>query len=145
MIYVASSWRNPTQPRVVRSLTDAGFDVYDFREPVPGDRGFHWSDIDPTWKGWDPAEFVKGLEHPIAAKGFKHDFDAMNASDACLLVMPCGRSAHIEAGFFVGHPDKKLVIMLGEEPAEPELMYLMADRIVLSVSDAVSALREVLS
>ena len=30
-IYVASSWRNPTQPVMVTTLRDAGHEVYDFR------------------------------------------------------------------------------------------------------------------
>jgi len=49
-IYVASSWRNTHQPSVVAALREAGHDVYDFRNPRPGDHGFHWSMIDPDWK-----------------------------------------------------------------------------------------------
>ncbi|MCQ2145827.1 MAG: hypothetical protein MJY72_08790 [Bacteroidales bacterium] len=36
-IYVASSWRNPHYPAVVAALRDAGFDVYDFRNPGDGE------------------------------------------------------------------------------------------------------------
>jgi len=45
-IYVASSWRNPIQPRIVRVLREAGHTVYDFRNPAPGYKGFAWSDLD---------------------------------------------------------------------------------------------------
>lgn len=41
-IYVASSWRNPIQPEVVRHLREAGHEVYDFRNPAPGQEGFSW-------------------------------------------------------------------------------------------------------
>ena len=65
-IYVASSWRNIYQPAVVRKLRELGHEVYDFRDPAPGNYGFAWSQIDPDWQNWTPDEYVKCLEHPIA-------------------------------------------------------------------------------
>jgi hypothetical protein len=112
-IYVASSWRNQFQQGVVAHLRNAGFEVYDFKNPKPGDRGFHWSEIDPGWQMWDAEQFRESLAHPIAQLGFASDFIAMEAADACVLVLPCGRSAHLEAGYFAGHPSKRLVILLG--------------------------------
>src|SRR5688500_1336937 len=100
-IYVASSWRNNYQQDVVRALRELDHDVYDFKQP-PGADGFHWSEIDGGWKSWDSPRYIQALSHPIAERGFKSDWEAMQAADACLLVLPCGRSAHIEAGYFVG-------------------------------------------
>lgn len=34
-IYVASSWRNPTQPDVVATLRAAGHEVHNLRNPAP--------------------------------------------------------------------------------------------------------------
>src|SRR6266403_1358119 len=101
-IYVASSWRNPIQPEVVSELRNAGFEVYDFRNPAPDNTGFHWFELDDNWKNWTPKQFCQALEHPIAISGFRTDFVAMKWADACVLVNPCGRSAHLEAGYFVG-------------------------------------------
>ena len=56
------------------------------------------------------------------------------------MTRPSGRSAHLEAGFFVGSPKKALIILLGEEPAEPELMYKMANAICLNMSEVVERL-----
>ena len=50
-LYVASSWRNLNQPTVVELLRKCGHEVYDFRNPAPGDNGFHWEEIDPDWEG----------------------------------------------------------------------------------------------
>lgn len=122
-IYVASSWRNEDQPNVVKVLRAAGHTVYDFREPRPGEHGFAWSDIDSEWQDWLPSEFRAALTHPLAVEGFMSDFTAMRHADACVLVMPCGRSAHLEAGWFVG-AGKPLAILLAD--GEPELMYRMA-------------------
>ncbi len=122
-IYVASSWRNPAQPAAVHILRRYGLNVYDFREPRPGEKGFAWSDIDPAWKSWTPEAFIQGLDHGIALRGYGSDWCAMKEAGACVLLMPCGRSAHLEAGYFVG-AGKPLHIVLSD--GEPELMYLMA-------------------
>jgi len=136
-IYVASSWRNTKYPGVVKALKEAGFEVYDFRNPEPGDNGFHWSEIDPDWKSWTPQEFVQGLRHPIAQNGFEKDFWALSKCDVCVLVMPCGRSAHLEAGYVIGN-GKPLFILL--EDGEPELMYKMAFGLCTSTDELLEEL-----
>ena len=105
-IYVASSWRNTYYPDVVKALRDAGHEVYDFRNPPTGDPGFHWTDVDPNCMDWTPAEYQANLSHPLAERQFKNDIGAMAACDACVLVLPCGRSAHTEAGWFAGQGKK---------------------------------------
>src|SRR5262245_14946747 len=101
-IYVASSWRCPYQPTVVEALKKVGHEVYDFKNPRPGDYGFAWQSIDPEWEEWDNGAFRAALKNPIAERGFELDFDAMKWADACVLVMPCGRSAHLELGWCAG-------------------------------------------
>lgn len=132
-IYLASSWRNPVQPPLVTLLRDHGHEVYDFRNPRPGDTGFAWSDIDPEWLAWQPAPFRDALAHPVAQAGFESDFDAMQWADTFVLALPCGRSAHLEAGWAIG-AGKPTAILLHEDKFEPELMYLMAD--LIAVEDA---------
>ena len=135
-IYVASSWRNERQPDVVAALRSAGHEVYDFRNPRPGDVGFKWSEIDPAWQQWTPGKFRAALLHPVAEAGFRSDFDAMKWADAGVLVMPCGRSAHLESGYFVG-ACKPLFILLSD--GEPELMYAMASAICIGIEELVHA------
>lgn len=137
-IYVASSWRNASQPAVVQAVRGAGHAVYDFRSPRPGDHGFHWSEIDAGWQGWTPHVFRQALAHPVAASGFKMDMDALVACDACVLVLPCGRSAHLEAGWASG-AGKRLIILLAEG-CEPELMYRMAE-LATTIEEVVELLR----
>jgi hypothetical protein len=137
-IYVASSWRNERQPDIVKVLRREGHEVYDFREPTENDRGFHWSDIDPNWKSWSPEQFRAALDHPIAKFGIRHDMAALRWCDACVLVMPCGRSAHLELGWATG-AGKLTAILLSD--GEPELMYGMVDM----VTDNISKIVEVLS
>lgn len=142
-IYVASSWRNQDHPAVVGELRAHGFDVYDFRNPSPGDNGFHWSEIDPDWKSWTSEKHIGSLGHPIAQRGFGKDLAAMVRADACVLVLPCGRSAHLEAGWFVG-AGKPTFIFLGDL-VEPELMYKLSSGVFADLSEIIEALNRTFS
>lgn len=122
-IYVASSWRNPHQPEVVKLLRARGFTVYDFKNPCLGNHGFNWKEINPGWNAGgpvDPRELREGLEHPTAVYGYELDMNALRASDTCLLVLPSGRSSHYEFGWAAGQG--KECIVYAPEPIEPELM-----------------------
>lgn len=141
LIYIASSWRNKLQPEVVARIREAGYEVYDFRHPEPGSEGFSWTQADPAWvdgtkvnvAGWHMLTMQR-----IARQGFKLDYDAMKASDACVLVLPAGRSAHLEAGYFRGF-DKRLIVLM-PEAQEPDLMYLMANAVVGTVDEVIGCL-----
>lgn len=124
-IYVASSWRNKYQPQVVTRLRLTGHEVYDFRDPPLNKGGFHWSDVAENWQDWSTKEYVDNLSHPVSEHGFKCDVDAMKWADVCLLILPCGRSAHTEAGWFAG-AGKKVIAYIPEKQ-EPELMYKLFD------------------
>lgn len=137
-IYVASSWRNAIQPQVVQILRAAGHEVYDFRNP-PNRAGFAWRDIEEGWESWTPERFREMLNHPDAIAGYQADFDGMRWADACLLVMPCGRSAHLEAGYFWG-AQKPLLILL--ESGEPELMYRSATMLCTSMQEVLAGLSD---
>lgn len=140
-IYVASSWRNNIQPLVVEALQKEGHEVYDFKNPKPGDHGFHWSEIDPDWQNWTSGEFRMALNHPIAEAGFESDMIALENCDICVLVLPSGRSAHLEAGFAIG-ANKSTIILLTEQQ-EPELMYKMAMAICTSIDEVVKVVRRI--
>lgn len=63
---------------------------------------------------------------------------AMLWADTCVLVLPCGRSAHTEAGWFAGRGLKTIVYMPGKQ--EPELMYKLVDRVVGNLDELVDTL-----
>ena len=137
-IYVASSWRNPYFPEVVNRLREAGHEVYDFRNPPHGGAGFHWTDIDPNAPAWTYAQYAEGLHHPLAERQFQADIDALTWADTCVLVLPCGRSAHTEAGWMAGAG--KRVVAYIPEMVEPELMYKLFAGVAGSLEELVEKL-----
>ncbi len=139
-IYLASSWRNDHQPSVLAALRAAGHEVYDFRNPAPGNDGFRWSEIDPNWQQWTPAQYQAALNHPIAERGFGFDMKALIECDACVLVLPCGRSAHLELGWAAGAG--KITIVLQLEPQEQELMVKMCTGLASSVDGLIALLAD---
>ena len=139
-IYVASSWRNHYQPAVVYELRQRGHDVYDFRNPAPGDRGFGWRQCATVEQLADPLAFRdEVLTHPIAARAFALDMGALSGADATVLVLPCGRSAHLELGYATG-AGQKTIVLLDNPMSEPELMYLMNHAICVSLDEVIAQL-----
>ncbi len=140
-IYVASSWRNPQQPGVVQCLRARGHAVYDFRNPPNGIPGFAWSELDLNWESWTAEEYVHNITtNPIAARGYMSDLRGMEWADTCVLLLPCGRSAHLEAGWFCGRG--KRCIILTQDGEEPELMALMANAICTGMSEVLMHLED---
>src|SRR6266851_9694696 len=120
-IYLASSWRNQEQPTLVSFLRNAGHEVYDFRNPPDGiPNGFRWSKLDPDWQAWKATTYRKMLGRPLAQQGFNSDFTGMKWADVGVLLLPCGRSAHLELGWMAGAG--KRTIILTRDGEEPELM-----------------------
>jgi hypothetical protein len=141
-VYVASSWRNARHPEVVEALREDGHEVYDFRNPPNPRGGFSWSEIDPraprTVVGspkmhLPAADIIEMLAHPRAGDGFASDMGALRWCEALVLVLPCGRSAHLEAGWAAGAG--KLTVGLLDD-GEPDLMWKMLDHITAELGDA---------
>jgi hypothetical protein len=138
-IYVASSWRNLLQPGIVHALRKLGHEVYDFRHPAPDVSGFSWADIDPDWKDWEPSAYRAALQHPIARTGYYYDITALRDCEACVLVLPSGRSASWEFGYAMGAGKKGYVVMF--DKCEPELMYSQAE-VITSMDELFGAFGE---
>lgn len=142
-LYVASSWKNPIYPSAVLELRANGHLVYDFRD---ANRAFNWSQVDPSWDASDPvlsgADLQRALRSKPAQQAFAHDKGALDWADAGVLVMPCGRSAHLEAGYLIGQGKPVMILLANNE--RPDLMALLADEqnICRSVGDVLNRLGE---
>lgn len=136
-VYVASAWRNTQYPAVCAALREIGCRVYDWRAPG---RAFAWDDIDPGWRDWSSAEYIAALRTPAAQEGFARDMRAMARADLCVLLLPSGRSAHLEAGWMAGRG--KGLIILHPDGEEPELMAGMANSVVSTLPQLIVAVEE---
>jgi hypothetical protein len=123
-IYVCSSWRNPHYPGVVEHLRSRNLEVWDWRNPPTGGHGFKWQDAGmPDYEHGDKidaADWHRLISHPVAETGFASDMAGMNWCDVGAILYPCGKSAHMEAGWLAGRG--KTVHMVVPEDTEPDLM-----------------------
>jgi hypothetical protein len=131
---------------VCAALQTSGIAHYDFRNP-PESTGFSWREVRPGYDGEVHATEVrtKGADyealddylgmvtHERAIAGYEADFKALQEADAVVLVLPCGKSAHLELGWAAGAGTHTAI--LAEDPIEPELMYRMVDYISPSLFD----------
>ena len=105
-IYTASSWRNKYYENVVRRLKEEGFEVYDFRNAISTEGqqlAFDWNQVDPNWEKWSIDDFLDVRRNSeLAANAFKSDLKGMREADVCMLILPCGKSSHLEAGYMRG-------------------------------------------
>lgn len=138
-IYVASSWKNVDYNRIIQLLRDAGHIILDWRDEISGG-GFKWSDATDVPVEQMTGEFYRDvvLRSARAERGFSFDFGYMQEADCCVLLLPCGRSAHLEAGWFAGF-GKRLVIHIPNFDG-PDLMYKMAREITLTNTELLRAL-----
>lgn len=131
-IYVASSWRNRFQPGVVAVLRDLGHEVYDFKDSD----GFSWKECGAgDSEGWDYGDWQQALKHKAAERGFARDMAALACAQRCVMVLPCGRSAHLEAGYAIGYG--KPTAIFCPEYDTPDLMVKMADLVTDDWSEIV--------
>jgi len=133
-IYLATSWKNEEQPKIVDLLKTANHQVYDFRTS-----GFRWDDVGLERPCTAFMYRDTLLSHPRVAQGFLTDFAAMRWANVGLLLLPAGRSAHLELGWMAGAGKRTLILTKNGE--EPELMALLADKICINMSEVMHELR----
>ena len=110
-IYIASSWKNKFQQQLVEELRKRGHKVYDFKHPNGR------NDV-PVWESVSVTQNLRSAYVEKCA--------AMQDADTCILLLPAGRSSHIEAGHMNGM-GKRVFVMDTSKEVTPELMYLALD------------------
>ncbi len=129
-IYVASSWRNPFYEEVITTLRADGHHVHDWRNP---ETAFRWQQVDMPIRPTALENRTTLLKQARCAQGFLADFRGMQWADTCVLLLPAGRSAHLEAGWCKGAGKRAIVLLRDNE--EPDLMNLLFDELAVSLND----------
>ncbi len=145
-IYVSTSWKNGIQPLIVKKLREHGHQVYDFRHPEGRNDHNVWQSVARSKElkasylsgTLRPTDFDRMLSDKKAVIRFREHFQAMQDADTCVLVLPCGRSSHAEAGYMCG-AGKRVFVMDYGFTVKPELMYLMFDGYFYKEEDLLKA------
>lgn len=133
--FIASRWRNkPHVLELARKIESKGKKVYNFIEGDGTD--YELKDLEEKY---EPEEFMKMFEsipdwqNSKAIKEiFEVDMNALRDSETVILLLPAGKSAHIEAG--VSYGMGKRTIVVGEQ-IEAEASYLIFNEMYSSIED----------
>lgn len=124
-IYVIGSMRNPRVPEVAAAIRSTGWEAFDDWYS-PGDQA------DDKWQAYEKQRgrtYREALAGYHAQHVFALDKYHLDRCDAAVLVLPAGKSAHIELGYIRGR-DKPGYILLDAEPERFDIMNLFASAIV---------------
>ena len=136
MIYLIGSLRNPHVPEVGECLREHGFEVFD--DWFAG--GEH---ADDAWREYEQGRghsYIEALRGHAARHVFEYDHEHLDRADGAVLVMPCGKSGHLELGYILGQ-GKPGFIYMPEEPVRWDVMALFADGVHRTMDGLVMALK----
>jgi hypothetical protein len=121
VLYIIGSLRNPGIPVMARAIREACPDVEVFDD---------WFAAGPTADdAWKEYEQARGRSYKDALEGYaaKHVFDFdkfhLNRATHVLLVLPAGKSGHMEAMYGLYGAGKKTAILLDPEDVRWDVMY----------------------
>ena len=127
-IYVATSKGNTHLAEVVTRLRGLGHQVYDHRE-----HGFSWEEVSPDWERWTADDYRTAVDLvDVCGQAVGNNLEALARAHGVVLVMPCGRGAHLELGWAIGRGKLTAVYVPDEERDGQglDLMHFMGDIVI---------------
>lgn len=135
-IYLIGSLRNPRVPEVAMVLRASGYDVFD-------DWYAAGPEADDKWQAY---EELRGRHYGDALAGYAarhvYHFDRFHL-DRCnvgILLMPAGKSGHLELGYMAGQGKPTFVLFEEGPPARWDVMYQFANKVVFDLPDLLRSL-----
>lgn len=135
-VYVIGALKNPDVVCLANELESGGYDVFaDWYSPGP--------EADQFWCDYEKARghtYAQALDGPHAWNIFDFDKKWLNWCDVAVLVLPAGKSGHIELGYCIGAGKRGFILMDGE-PERWDVMYRFAEKVCMTTEELLDALR----
>lgn len=134
-IYLIGSLRNPAVPELAATLREAGHEVFD-------DWYAAGPEADDFWKKYEQERghsYLEALDGHAAEHVFEYDKSHLDRCDACVMVLPTGKSGHLEFGYMIGK-GKKGFILLDAEDVRWDVMYKFATKVYMDVDTLLKGL-----
>jgi hypothetical protein len=129
-IYVIGSLRNPKIPAIAQALREIGMDAFDDWMAAGPEADDYWQRYEQA-RGHDCRTALAGY---AAGHVFEYDKSHLDRCDYGLLVLPAGKSGHLELGYMIGK-GKPSYILLDGEPERFDVMYRFASRVFTSTEE----------
>lgn len=124
-LYLIGSLRNPEVPRLAALLRKAGHECFD-------DWFAAGHEADEWWQKYEKDRghtYTEALAGWAAQHVFTYDRHHLDRCEAVVLMLPAGKSGHLEFGYAVGR-GKKGYILLDKDPERYDVMYAFATKVV---------------
>ncbi len=135
-VYIIGSLRNPEVPKLANAIQEIGIEGFcDWYAPGPNTDD-HWRDYTKE-RG---LSYGEALQHYAATHVFEFDKFHLDRCDAAVLLMPAGKSGHLELGYTIGR-GKPGYILFDEVPERYEMMTQFATKVFFDRNALLEALR----
>ena len=135
-VYIIGSLRNPEIPVIASALRAEGFDAFDDWFAAGPEADDYWQKYEKE-RGRSYAQAMDGY----AAKNvFRFDKAHLDRCQAAVLVLPAGKSGHLELGYFSG-TGKPGYILLPEDHDRWDVMYRFATAVCPDMGALVNHLK----
>ena len=140
VIYLIGALKNREIPVIGKLLREDGFEVFD-----------DWHEAGPDADSyWQAGEIYRGRSYREALQGhhancvFEFDRYHLDRSDMGILVLPAGKSGHLELGYLRGQ-GKPTFVLFDKEPERYDVMYKFCNEIFFNLTEMRSYLSVVYS
>ena len=137
-VYIIGSLRNKDVPELGNVLRQAGFDAFDsWFSPGPH--------ADDFWRDYTKARglsYKEALKDYSATHVFEFDKHHLDRCDIAVMLMPAGKSGHLELGYFLGC-GKPGYILFDKEPKRYDVMVQFATDIFFEPAHLINALKAI--
>jgi len=116
-LYLIGSLENPNVPMVAAQLRDVCSEVFDCWHAAGPKADRHWEEYERS-RGHS---FQQAVKNYPAQHVFNYDRSHLNRCDGGVLLMPAGKSGHLELGYMQGQ-GKPTWILFQEEPQRWDVM-----------------------
>jgi nucleoside 2-deoxyribosyltransferase len=137
-IYIIGSLRNPEVVKLGNALRKLGLDAFE-DWAAPG------KNTDDCWKAYEKKRgrtYGQALKGYAATHVFEFDKHHLDRTDAAVLLMPAGRSGHLELGYTIGRGKPGFILFPKEPTSRWDVMLQFATQIFFSQNDFLNTLAE---
>lgn len=130
-LYIVGSLRNPKVPITAKRYREAGWDVFE-------DWFAAGETADDSWQAYEKdrgRDFKSALKGYAAQHVYRYDKSHLDRCAMGLLVLPAGKSGHLELGYLIGC-GKPGFILLDGEPERFDVMYNFAAAVYTNIDEA---------
>lgn len=139
VLYLIGSLRNQLVPAMAKLLEErTGYEVFaDWFTPGPAADDY-WRDY--VKERWPEGGIRKALSGHAARHIFEFDRSHIDRADAAVMLMPAGKSGHLELGYCIGQ-GKPGFILFDAEPERFDVMLNFATGLAFTVDELVPMLK----